>query len=57
VIVGFVGLGILFLSAIIILPLLRIILESVGLDNQSFALGIRSFITKLFGKNTMFIVK
>jgi hypothetical protein len=51
VIVGFIGLGILFLSAIIILPLLRIILESVGLDNQSFALGIRSFITKLFGKN------
>jgi hypothetical protein len=49
VLVGFIGLAILFLSAIIILPLLRIILESVDLENQSFALGIRSFITKLFG--------
>ena len=49
VIVGFIGLAVLFLSAIIILPLLRVILESVSLENQSFALGIRSFITKLFG--------
>lgn len=49
VIVAFIGLAVLFLSAIIILPLLRIILESVSLENQSFALGIRSFITKLFG--------
>lgn len=47
--VGFVGLGILFLSSIIILPLLRILLESIGPDNQSFGLGIRSFMTKLFG--------
>lgn len=54
VVVGFIGLAVLFLSAIIILPLLRVILESVSLENQSFALGIRSFITKLFG-NLIFI--
>jgi hypothetical protein len=49
VIVSFAGLGILFLSSIVLLPLLRIILESIGPDNQSFALGIRSLLTKLFG--------
>ena len=49
VLVSVAGLGILFLSSIVILPLLRIILESIGPENQSFALGIRSLLTKLFG--------
>jgi hypothetical protein len=38
----------LFLSSIIIIPLLRIILDS-SKENQAFALGIRSMTTKLFG--------
>ena len=49
VFVSLIGLAVLFLSSIVILPLLRIILESVSIDNQSFALGIRSLVTKLFG--------
>jgi hypothetical protein len=49
VIVSAVGLLVLFLSSIVLLPILRIILESVNPENQSFALGIRSLITKLFG--------
>lgn len=47
--VSLIGLAVLFLSSIVILPLLRIILESVSIENQSFALGIRSLVTKLFG--------
>lgn len=49
VLVSFIGLGVLFLSSIVILPILRIILESVDEENQSFALGIRSLVTKLLG--------
>jgi organic anion transporter 4A len=49
VLVSIFGLLILFLSSVVILPLLRIILESIGEENQSFALGIRSLLTKLFG--------
>lgn len=43
------GFSILFLSSIIILPVLRVILESVSAENQSFALGIRSLVNKTFG--------
>ncbi|CAF0861891.1 unnamed protein product [Brachionus calyciflorus] len=43
------GLVVLFLSSIVILPILRIILESIDVENQSFALGIRSLINRLFG--------
>ena len=51
VLVCFVGFAILFLSSLIFVPFLRILLESAGEENQSFALGIRSLVTKLFGKN------
>lgn len=50
VLVSFVGFAILFLSSIVIMPILRVILESISKDNQSFALGIRSLVNKLFGK-------
>lgn len=43
------GFSILFLSSIIILPVLRVILESVSTENQSFALGIRSLVNKTLG--------
>jgi hypothetical protein len=43
------GFSYLFLSSLAALPLLRIVLESVNSTNQAFALGIKSFITKLFG--------
>lgn len=49
VLVSLIGLAVLFLSSIVILPVLRIILESINVENQSFALGIRSLITKLLG--------
>lgn len=51
ILVCLIGLAVLFMSSLVILPLLRILLESVGVENQSFALGIRSLITKLFGKS------
>ena len=44
-----VGFVVLFLSSSIIMPLLRVILESVDAENQSLALGIRSLLTKAFG--------
>ncbi|RNA02974.1 solute carrier organic anion transporter family member 4A1-like isoform X2 [Brachionus plicatilis] len=47
--VSVLSLVILFLSSIVFLPILRVLLESVGEENQSFALGIRSLVNKLFG--------
>lgn len=49
VFVAVFGFSILFLSSIIILPVLRIILECVSSENQSFALGIRSLVNKTLG--------
>ena len=50
VLISMIGLMVLFMSSMVILPLLRILLECVDSENHSFALGIRSLITKLFGK-------
>ena len=43
---------ILFLSSLVVMPKIRILLESVDVENQSFILGIRSFVSKLFGNNS-----
>jgi organic anion transporter 4A len=51
IIVCFVGFIVLFMSSIILMPILKIILGCVDVESQSFALGIRSFVTKLFGKD------
>lgn len=40
---------VLSLSTIVIIPILKVILSCVNEDNQSFALGIRSLVNKLFG--------
>jgi organic anion transporter 4A len=50
VIVCVFGLLVLFLSSVILMPILKIILGCVEVESQSFALGIRSLVTKLFGK-------
>ena len=49
VIVCIVGLVVLFMSSIVLMPILKIILGCVDVESQSFALGIRSLVTKLLG--------
>jgi hypothetical protein len=43
------GTCVLCLSSLVLIPILKVILSCVNEDNQSFALGIRSFVNKLFG--------
>jgi hypothetical protein len=43
------GFCILFLSSLTILPLMLVLLDSVDEENQSLVLGMRSFLTRLFG--------
>lgn len=54
VIVCFFGLLVLSLSSVILMPILKIILGCVEIESQSFALGIRSLVTKLLGKKKPF---
>lgn len=49
VISSFIGLLVLFLSSTTLMPILKIILDCVDVKIQSFALGIRSLVTKLIG--------
>ena len=50
VVVCIFGFLVLFLSSVTLMPILKIILGCVEVESQSFALGIRSLVTKLFGK-------